>query len=228
MGSVARRIRDEINAKTPGTAHILDQYTNASNPLAHFDGTAAELLEQTDGKIYMGVIGTGTGGTISGIARRLKQELPDVVVVGVDPVGSLLAKGMYNDGSETEDREQTYQVEGTGYDFVPGVCDRQIVDDWVKTEDGPSLMTARELIRSEGLLCGGSSGATTWAAMQAVQGKTLLGKVEPLQSGQRCIILLPDSTRNYMTKFLSDEWMIANKLMPEHMPRHAAGLAAPA
>merc|ERR1712023_126151 len=85
----------------------------------------------------------GTGGTISGIARRLKQELPDVVIVGVDPVGSLLAKGVYNDGSETEDKEQTYQVEGTGYDFVPGVCDRQIVDDWVKTEDGPSLMTAR-------------------------------------------------------------------------------------
>jgi len=212
--NVARRIRDEINAEKPGTAHILDQYTNPSNPLAHFDGTAAELLEQTDGKIDMVVLGTGTGGTMSGIARRLKQALPEVVVVGVDPVGSLLAKGKYNDGSETEDREQTYQVEGTGYDFVPGVCDRQIVDDWVKTEDGPSLMTARELIRSEGLLCGGSSGATTWAAMQAVQGKTLLGKVEPLRSDQRCVILLPDSTRNYMTKFLCDEWMVANKLMP--------------
>ena len=213
--NVARRIRDEINAKAPGTAHILDQYTNPSNPLAHFDGTAAELLEQTDGKIDMVVLGTGTGGTMSGIARRLKQALPEVVVVGVDPVGSLLAKGVYNDGSETEDREQTYQVEGTGYDFVPGVCDRGVVDDWVKTEDAPSLVTARELIRLEGLLCGGSSGATTWAAMQAVQGKTLLGKVKPLRPDQRCVILLPDSTRNYMTKFLSDEWMVANKIMPE-------------
>jgi len=226
--SVARRIRDEINAKAPGTAHILDQYTNPSNPLAHYDGTAAELLEQTDGKIDMVVLGTGTGGTMSGIARRLKQALPHVVVVGVDPVGSLLAKGVYNDGSETEDREQSYHVEGTGYDFIPDVCDRGIVDDWVKTEDGPSLVTARDLIRSEGLLCGGSSGATTWAAMQAVQGKTLLGKIQPLQRGQRCVILLPDSTRNYMTKFLSDEWMIANKLMPEHMPRDAGDLAAPA
>merc|ERR1711939_1025137 len=188
------------------------------NPLAHFDGTAAELLEQTDGKIDMIVIGTGTGGTISGIARRLKQELPDVVVVGVDPVGSLLAKGVYNDGSETEDREQTYQVEGTGYDFVPAVCDRGIVDDWVKTEDGPSLVTARELIRSEGLLCGGSSGATTWAAMQAVRGQTLLGKVKPLRAGQRCVILLPDSTRNYMTKFLSDDWMIQQELMQPQSP----------
>merc|ERR1711907_170742 len=103
------------------------------------------------------VLGTGTGGTLSGIARRLKQALPEVVVVGVDPVGSRLAKGVYNDGSETEDKEQTYQVEGTGYDFGPGVCDRDVVDDWVKTEDGPSLLTARELIRSEGLLCGGSS-----------------------------------------------------------------------
>ena len=225
--SVARRICEEINAKAPGTAHILDQYTNPSNPLAHFDGTAAELLEQTDGKIDMVVLGTGTGGTMSGIARRLKQALPDVVVVGVDPVGSLLAKGMYNDGSETQDREQAYHVEGTGYDFVPEVCDRGIVDDWVKTEDGPSLMTARELIRTEGLLCGGSSGATTWAAMQAVQGKTLLGRVQPLRHNQRCVILLPDSTRNYMTKFLSDDWMNTNKLMPESKT-HATDVAASA
>jgi len=226
--SVARRICDEINAKAAGTAHILDQYTNVSNPLAHFDGTAAELLEQTDGKIDMVVLGTGTGGTMSGIARRLKQALPEVVVVGVDPVGSLLAKGVYNDGSETEDREQTYQVEGTGYDFVPGVCDRNVVDDWVKTQDGPSLATARDLIRSEGLLCGGSSGATTWAAMQAVQGKTLLGKVKPLRSDQRCVILLPDSTRNYMTKFLSDDWMVANKLMPADVTHDTEGVAASA
>merc|ERR1712146_508833 len=87
-----------------------DQYTNPSNPLAHFDGTAAELLDQTDGKIDMILLGTGTGGTMSGIARRLKQELPELIVVGVDPVGSLLAKGVYNDGSETEDHEQTYLV----------------------------------------------------------------------------------------------------------------------
>jgi len=226
--SVARHMRDEINAKAPGTAHILDQYTNPSNPLAHFDGTAAELLDQTDGKIDMIVLGTGTGGTMSGIARRLKQALPDVVVVGVDPVGSLLAKGKYNDGSETEDCEQTYHVEGTGYDFVPDVCDRGIVDDWVKTEDQASLVTARDLIRSEGLLCGGSSGATTWAAMQAVQGKTLLGKVKPLSHDQRCVILLPDSTRNYMTKFLSDEWMVTNKLMPESLTHTAEGVAASA
>ena len=165
---------------------------------------------------------------MSGIARRLKQALPEVVVVGVDPVGSLLAKGVYNDGSETEDREQTYHVEGTGYDFVPGVCDREVVDDWVKTEDAPSLVTARELIRLEGLLCGGSSGATTWAAIQAVQGKTLLGKVKPLRPDQRCVILLPDSTRNYMTKFLSDEWMVANKIVPEPTTRGTEDVAASA
>lgn len=216
--SVARRIRDEINAKAPGTAHILDQYTNPSNPLAHFDGTAAELLEQTDGKIDMVVLGAGTGGTMTGIARRLKQALPGIIVVGVDPVGSLLAKGVYNDGSETEDTEQGYQVEGTGYDFIPEVCDRSIVDDWVKTVDGPSLTTARDLIAKEGLLCGGSSGATTWAAMQAVRGQTLLGKVKPLRAGQRCVILLPDSTRNYMTKFLSDDWMIQQELMQPQSP----------
>jgi len=226
--SVARRMCDEINAKAPGTAHILDQYTNVSNPLAHFDGTAAEILEQTDGNIDMVVLGTGTGGTMSGIARRLKQVLPQVVVVGVDPVGSLLAKGVYNDGSATEDHEQTYQVEGTGYDFVPSVCDRDVVDDWVKTEDEPSLVTARDLIRSEGLLCGGSSGATAWAAMQAVQGKTLLGKVTPLRSDQRCVILLPDSTRNYMTKFLSDDWMVANKLMPADVTHETKSVAASA
>ena len=211
--SVAKRIRDEINAKRPGTAHILDQYTNPSNPLAHYDGTAAELLDQCDGKIDMVVLGAGTGGTMTGIARRLKQEIPGIKVIGVDPAGSLLAKGVYNDGSDTQDTERGYLIEGTGYDFIPGVCDRGIVDDWVKTEDGPSLNTARDLIQKEGLLCGGSSGATTWAAMQAVQGKTLLGRTTPLVAGQRCVILLPDSTRNYMTKFLSDDWMIENKLM---------------
>jgi len=108
------------------------------------------------------------------------------------------------------------------------VCDRDVVDDWVKTEDGPSLLTARELIRSEGLLCGGSSGATTWAAMHAVQGKTLLGKVQPLRSDQRCVILLPDSTRNYMTKFLSDDWMVANKHMSDDAPHDAGSVAASA
>ena len=112
---VANRLRDEINAKHPGTAHILDQYTNPSNPLAHFDGTAEELLQQTDGRIDMVVLGTGTGGTMSGIARKLKQAIPGVVVIGADPEGSLLAKGRYNDGSATEDKEKTYHVEGTGY-----------------------------------------------------------------------------------------------------------------
>jgi len=228
---VANRLRDEINAKHPGTAHILDQYTNPSNPLAHFDGTAEELLQQTDGRIDMVVLGTGTGGTMSGIARKLKQAIPGVVVIGADPEGSLLAKGRYNDGSATEDKEKTYHVEGTGYDFIPDVCDRGVVDDWVKVDDKPSFITARQLIREEGLLCGGSSGAAVWAATQAVQGKTLLGKTKPLRPGQRCVVVLPDSTRNYMTKFLSDDWMLEKGFLDYEMhPKHVIGTprAAPA
>lgn len=190
--SIAKKLQAEIP-----NSHILDQYANPSNPLAHYDETAEEILSQTGGQLDMIVIGAGTGGTITGIARKLKEKLPNLIVVGVDPVGSLLA-------DPEHDTVGSYQVEGIGYDFVPDVLDRGLVDRWVKTEDKESLLMARQLIRDEGLLCGGSSGTAVWAAVQAAK---------ELKAGQRCVVVLPDSVRNYMTKFLSDKWMIEQGFM---------------
>eukprot|EP00049_Salpingoeca_infusionum_P010801 m.186202 g.186202 ORF g.186202 m.186202 type:complete len:566 (-) comp14751_c0_seq5:4044-5741(-) len=201
-------VANRLNKEIPNS-HILDQYSNPGNPLAHYDGTAVEILEATEGKISMLVAGAGTGGTISGIARRLKEEVPDVTIVGADPFGSILA--------QPEELNQTditgYQVEGIGYDFIPRVLDRNVIDSWVKTEDKESFLMSRDLIRLEGLLCGGSSGTAMAAAIKAAK---------DLKEGQRCVVILPDSVRNYMTKFLSDDWMFEHKFIdqPETLEPH--------
>lgn len=186
---VAKRLNKEIP-----NSHILDQYGNPSNPLAHYDGTAEELWEQCEGKIDMVVLTAGTGGTLSGIARKLKERNPAIQVVGVDPRGSILAEP---DSLNEEKRLQSYAVEGIGYDFIPAVLDRELVDFWVKTDDRESFIYARRLIREEGMLCGGSAGAAMAGAVQAAK---------RLKPGQRCVVLLADGVRNYMSKFLSDEW----------------------
>uniref|UniRef100_A0A8C4QZH0 Cystathionine beta-synthase n=1 Tax=Eptatretus burgeri TaxID=7764 RepID=A0A8C4QZH0_EPTBU len=177
-------------------AHILDQYRNPGNPLAHYDITAEEILDQCGGKLDMVVIGAGTGGTITGVGRKLKEKCPTCKVIGVDPMGSILAQPEGLNKSTIS----TYEVEGIGYDFVPTVLDRQVVDRWVKTTDEGSLIMARQLIHDEGLLCGGSSGSAMVAAVNVAK---------ELGPGQRCVVLLPDSIRNYMTKHLSDKWMIS-------------------
>ncbi|KAF5889454.1 cystathionine beta-synthase-like, partial [Clarias magur] len=186
---VAWRLKNEIP-----NSHILDQYRNPSNPLAHYDNTAEEILKQCDGKIDMLVAGAGTGGTITGIARKLKEKCPNVQIIGVDPEGSSLA--------EPEEMNKTdktqYEVEGIGYDFIPTVLDRSVIDAWCKTVDEESFDMSRMLIRQEGLLCGGSSGSAMAAAMKMAK---------ELKEDQRCVVILPDSLRNYMTKFLSDKWM---------------------
>ena len=188
---VAKRLQTEIP-----NSHILDQYSNASNPLAHYDHTAEELLEQTGGQIDVLVISAGTGGTLTGIGRKLKERLPHLTIVGVDPVGSILAEP---DSLNDRDRLTSYKVEGIGYDFVPTVLDRALVDEWVKTDDRESLLMARRLIRDEGLLCGGSCGSAMAAAVRVAK---------RLPAGKRVVVLLPDSSRNYMTKLVSDQWMI--------------------
>src|SRR4051794_20464062 len=170
---VARRLREVIP-----NSHILDQYANESNPRAHEEGTAAEILEQCGGKLDAIVMTAGTGGTISGVARGLKRVLPNVQVIGVDPEGSLLA-------GPSEIR--SYKVEGIGYDFIPDVLDRSLVDRWIKSNDRDSFRVARRLIRQEGLLVGGSSGAAVWAALQVCR---------ELTPGSRVVVILPDSIRN--------------------------------
>jgi len=181
---VAKRLKEIIPS-----SHILDQYSNPSNPAAHEDGTGREILDQCGGKLDAVVMTAGTGGTISGVARAIKRELPSCQVVGVDPEGSILAG---------PGEIKTYKVEGIGYDFIPDVLDRRLVDRWIKSNDRESFLTARQLIRQEGLLIGGSSGAAVWAAMQVCR---------DLGPGKRVVVLLPDSIRNYLTKFVDDRWM---------------------
>ena len=184
---VAKRLQKELP-----NAHILDQYSNPNNPKIHYDTTAEEIWKDLEGKVDMAVIAAGTGGSITGIARKLKEKNPNVIIVGADPVGSILGGG--TDIS-------TYKVEGIGYDFFPDVLDVSIVDQWVKTVDQSSFLLARRLIREEGLLCGGSSGSSMFAALQAAK---------QLKKGQNCVVILADGIRNYMSKFVDDRWMRDN------------------
>ena len=182
--SLAQRLQKKIP-----NSHILDQYANPNNPNAHYNGTAQEIIDDFGKELDMVVAGVGTGGTISGIAKRLKEYNPHIKIIGVDPEGSILGGG-------TE--VKSYQVEGIGYDFFPDVLNNNLIDDYIKTNDADSFRTARQLIQEEGLLVGGSSGAAMWGALQAAK---TLGK------GQKCLVILPDSIRNYMSKFANDQWM---------------------
>lgn len=181
-------VAKKLEAELPN-AHILDQYANPANPDAHYEHTAAEILADFGTDLDMVVMGVGTGGTITGVARRLKEEIPGIQIVGADPEGSILGGG-------TE--VSSYHVEGIGYDFFPEVLDNGLIDRYVKTNDKDSLTAARRLIREEGLLVGGSSGAALSAAWIAARE---LGK------GKKCLCLFADSVRNYMTKHVDDGWM---------------------
>ncbi|HAT1659706.1 TPA: pyridoxal-phosphate dependent enzyme [Legionella pneumophila] len=182
--SLAKKLQAEIP-----NSHILDQYANPNNPNAHYFGTAQEIIDDFGKDLHMVVAGVGTGGTITGIARRLKEYNPAIKIIGADPEGSILGGG-------TE--VKSYHVEGIGYDFFPDVLDNTLIDAYIKTNDADSFSTARRLIKEEGLLIGGSSGAAMWAALQAAKS---------LRKGQKCLVILPDSIRNYMSKFANDEWM---------------------
>jgi len=197
----------KFHHETPNSI-VLDQYRNAGNPLAHYDGTGEEILRQCGGKLDMVVVGAGTGGTISGIGRKIKEKCPECKVIAVDPEGSIL--------SLPESLNKTdvtfYEVEGIGYDFLPTVLDRSVVDKWYKCNDKESLPLARRINCEEGILSGGSSGAALSVALKAV-------KDFGLKEGQKCVVILPDGIRNYMTKFVSDNWMEA-RLLKEPVNEH--------
>jgi len=181
-------------------SHVLDQYLNRGNPLAHYEGTAEEIIQQTGGDFTHLVIGAGTGGTLTGTARKIKEKCPHVTVVAIDPVGSILAKP---DKLNDHKRLEAYQVEGIGYDFIPTVLDQDCCDAWLKIDDPEAFQHARALIRHEGMLIGGSCGT-------AVAGAHKYIKENGLGKGHKVVVLLPDSSRNYMSKFMDDAWMQAN------------------
>ncbi|KAH8272421.1 hypothetical protein KR026_007748 [Drosophila bipectinata] len=188
-------VAQQLQRETPNSI-VLDQYRNAGNPLAHYDGTAAEILLQLDNQVDMVVVSAGTAGTISGIGRKIKEQAPNCQIVGVDPFGSVLARPEELNKSDV----QFYEVEGIGYDFPPTVFDDKVVDVWSKIGDSNCFPMSRRLNAEEGLLCGGSSGGAMHAA---------LDHARKLKKGQRCVVILPDGIRNYMTKFVSDNWMEA-------------------
>jgi cystathionine beta-synthase len=186
---VARRLTNEIpNAWQP------DQFTNLNNPEYHYRGTGPEIWEQTGGKITCFVGGIGTGGTISGVGRFLKEKNPKIRVVAADPEGSILSG----------DSPHPWAVEGIGEDYVPKTFNSQVVDEWVRVSDVDSFAAARALSRQEGLLVGGSCGTAVSAALRYAQ---RLGPQDLV------VVMCPDTGRNYLSKLYSDEWMIEHGFM---------------
>jgi cystathionine beta-synthase len=193
---VAKRIVRE----TPG-AYLANQYYNPTNPEAHFRSTGPEIWRQTAGKVDYFVAGLGTGGTISGTARYLKQQNPKIQVIGADPIGSILKE--YFDTKKVIP-PRPYKVEGIGEDFFPGTLDFSTIDEIIAVSDSQSLNLARRLAREEGILAGGSAGTALYAALQVAR------RAKP---DQLVVVLIPDTGERYLSKVHSDEWMRDNHLL---------------
>jgi cystathionine beta-synthase len=185
--NVSDRLASEPGAWKP------DQYSNVHNPRSHYETTGPEVWAQTDGRITHFVTGVGTGGTISGVGRYLKEQNPDVQVIGADPVGSVYSGGT----------GRPYLVEGVGEDFWPDAYDRDVADRIIEVSDADSFAFTRRLAREEAMLVGGSSGMAAYAARQLAHELADSGN----GSDAVIVVLLPDSGRGYLTKVFNDEWL---------------------
>ena len=194
--SVARRLAEEI----PNSVY-LNQYDNASNADAHYETTGPELWEQTEGQMTHFVAGAGTGGTISGTARYLKEQDEDLQVIGVDPAGSVFYK-YFHEGVFDEDEIYPYFTEGVGEDILPENMDFDLVDDFVEVEDKPAMQMTRRLAREEGLFIGQSCGMAMAGALQWMEDHR-----DSLSEDDVVVVLLPDSGFRYLSKTYNDEWM---------------------
>ena len=196
------KVAERIAKETPG-GFLPNQYYNAMNPQAHYKTTGPEVWEQTGGKITHFVVGVGTGGTVSGAGKYLKEQNPRVQIVGADPEGSLYTGDIH-----------PYKVEGIGEDFYPGTFDPALVDRWVRVSDRDSFLTARRLTREEGILVGGSTGTAMFAALEVAK---------ELDKDALMVVLFADSGRSYLSKIYNDEWMRQNGYLQRY-PLHATVL----
>jgi cystathionine beta-synthase len=195
--SVSDRLAEEI----PG-AFKPDQYSNMANPDAHYEVTGPEILEQTGGDFAAFVVSVGTGGTVSGAGRYLKERNPDILIVGADPEGSVYT-------AEGEGDIHPYLVEGIGKDTWPKTMARDVVDEWIRVSDRDSFLTARRLAREEGILAGGSGGTSVWAALEIAK---------RFGAGAKILTMIPDSGRNYLSKFYDDNWMLDHGFLERRLP----------
>lgn len=200
--SVAKRITEA----RPGAVHM-NQYHNPANPQAHYESTGPELWEQTGGKITHFVAGMGTGGTISGTAKYLKEKNPDVRIVGADPIGSILKH--YHDTGEMGEAH-TYKIEGVGEDFIPGALDMSLVDEVISCSDRDGFNFTRRLAREDAIFVGGSAGMAAWVAVEVAK------RARP---DDLVVALLPDTGERYLSKAHNDDWMRDNHLLDMSISR---------
>jgi cystathionine beta-synthase len=196
-------VADRLTREIPG-AWRPNQFANLSNPEVHYRNTGYEIWEQTEGRITAFVAGVGTGGTLSGVARYLKEQNSEVRIIGADPEGSVLSG----------DTPHPWKVEGIGEDFVPKTFNSQLVDEWIRVSDAESFHTARALAKREGIMVGGSSGTAMAAALRYAR---------RLTGDHLVVALCADTGRNYMSKLFDEDWLAANKLLTKIETPHSLG-----
>lgn len=194
--SIAKKLAKEIP-----NSYYPNQYDNADNPTTHYQTTGPELWKQTEGKITHFVAGMGTGGTLSGVGRYLKEQNPDIKIIGVDPIGSLYHEYFHKG---TVGKAHSYVVEGIGEDIFPTTMHFDVMDDCLQVTDRDCFLVARRLARLEGIFAGGSCGAAVWGGLEIAK---------QLTEEDFMVILLPDTGRAYMSKIFNDEWMRDNQYL---------------
>lgn len=194
-------------SKTIPNSFYTRQFSNPANPATHMKTTALEILEQCGGKVDYFFMAAGTGGTITGTGKVLKEKDPHIKIIGCDPVGSIIG----SPGTIF----MPFKVEGIGRDVVPPNCDLTIMDDWVKFKDVEAFGTARKIAMLEGIMCGGSAGGVLWSALHYAK-ENNLGKDKTI------VAFLPDTSRNYLTRFVNNEWLLGYNFIDEDEYRHLA------